>query len=519
MADRKKPFALIIMDGYAHNPNPKGNAVQAAKKPTLDRLYRECPTTELVTWGTRVGLPEGQMGNSEVGHLNIGGGRVVKQELTRIDEAAADGSMAALPSLQKIFSQTSNTALHLIGLVSTGGVHSSVEHLKALVNAAVKAKVPRVYVHVITDGRDRPPTAAKEEIAAFESFLTTLPKTSEVKVADVIGRYYAMDRDHRWERTELAYDLLTKGTGDVFANSAAAIAARHAAGEQDEFLKPCAIDRSNFTRDPAVQDGDAVIFFNFRTDRMRQMLSAFLGEKVGFDGFKPKKLVTPAVLATLTEYDATFPVEVLFAPTTVPNHLGDVLSKAGLKQVRMAETEKYPHVTYFCNGGVEEALTGEERIMVPSPRDIPTYDFKPEMSAYALTDALLARLQAGDVDVVVINYANCDMVGHTGVYEAAVKAVETVDTCVGRVLDQLLAMGGGAIVTSDHGNADQMIDYDTGKPHTFHTMYPVPLIVVGFGNELKLRKDGALCDIAPTICDLLGLTQPKEMTGKSLILK
>lgn len=522
------PFVLVILDGLADNPNPKANAVAMAKKPTLDSLA-SCPRTELVTWGPRVGLPEGQMGNSEVGHLNLGGGRIVQQELTRIDEAVSTRALTKVPALGTLFEQVKSNpmaALHLIGLTSTGGVHSSVEHLLALIAAALESGVSRVYIHAITDGRDRPTDASLQDVQHLCDFLkkdcARFKASAEFGVATMVGRYFAMDRDKRWERTGKAMRLYTQGEGEPFLDPMEALRKRIAAGETDEFHEPLAAAPGTFKRASTIQPGDGVLFFNFRADRMRQIVSAFLPPELGG---RPADSDTASLrpaglnIVTLSEYDASYKVPVLFPPTFVKNHLGEVLSAAGLTQLRAAETEKYAHVTYFFNGAVEAPYAGEERLLVPSPRDVATYDLKPQMSANELTDAVIATIKEKSPDVIILNYANCDMVGHTGVLEAAVAAVETVDRCLGRILATIDSLGGTAIVTADHGNADQMVNYETGAPHTFHTMYPVPLYLVGkpFAGR-TLRPGGALCDVAPTICDILGLSKPAEMTGISLLV-
>jgi len=523
---KTRPLVLIILDGLGNNPNPMGNAVYHGSKPVLDGLNATCPVTELVTWGERVGLPKGQMGNSEVGHLNIGGGRIVRQELTRINQAVAEKKISCLPDFQRVLErakQNPESALHLIGLVSQGGVHSSLDQIKALVEAAVKGGVKHVFIHAITDGRDRPPTAAIEEVAILERCIdhlkTELDRGCSLAIASIIGRYYAMDRDKRWERMQKAYDLWTKGEGEVFDSSHSALAARKESGAQDEFLEPIKLGSSGCARSPWISEGDQILFCNFRADRMRQTVTAFLAQEAGLPEMKLGNRPNLSGICTLTEYDPSYPVDVLFRPEVVKNHLGEVLATNNLTQLRIAETEKYPHVTYFFNGGVETPCKGEERIMIPSPRDVPTYDYKPEMSAHGVTEALIKALNTNKFDVAIVNFANCDMVGHTGVFEAAKKAVETVDTCLGEVLKTVESLGGAAIVTADHGNAEQMVDYQTGEPHTFHTTYPVPLILVGESvKDLKLRSGGALCDIAPTILHLLGVEQPEEMTGESLVV-
>jgi len=516
------PFLLCILDGLAHNPNPKGNAVAAAKTPTIDRLMQEYSHTELKTFGQAVGLPDNQMGNSEVGHLNIGAGRVVEQDLTRINNAVRNNSLAANMELSDTLRAVDdNSALHFIGLVSTGGVHSSIEHLQALMQTALAQGVKNIFVHAITDGRDRPQTAAEEELLVLENFIIAQQAAhplANIAISTIIGRYYAMDRDKRWDRIKKGYDLFTLGVGEEFSNAITALKTRYQAGQTDEFLEPIVCKQKNSY--PAfIRDQDTVIFFNFRADRMRQLVPALTEPQEKFTAFERSVIPKLRNVATLTEYDEHFNVRILFGPPVVRNHLGEVFAKAGLRQLRIAETEKYAHVTYFFNGGVEDVSPDEFRVLVPSPRDVPTYDFKPAMSAIAVTEALIEQLNSKAVDVVILNFANCDMVGHTGVFEAAVKAVETVDGCLGRIIEVLLDQGGSAIVTADHGNADQMIDYETGEPHTFHTKHPVPCIFVGENlKNLKLRNDGALANIAPTICQLLGLEQPSEMASSSLIL-
>ena len=525
---KNTPFILFILDGLANNPNPKGNAVMLAKKPTLDRLSATCPKTELVTWGPRVGLPEGQMGNSEVGHLNLGGGRIVKQELTKIDEAVDKNELSSIPELESFFEQTKsspNSALHLIGLASTGGVHSSLEHLIALTKAALESGLSRVYIHCITDGRDRPTDASLQDVQilqdALKGELSKHRDHAEFGIVSMIGRYFAMDRDKRWERTGKALRLFTKGEGKPFTDPIQALKDELAAGTTDEFHNAMFLKPGIMKRSPCIQSGDSVLFFNFRADRMRQIVSCLLEPSLGgrpedeeTKGLRPENLR----VASLTEYEKALRTLVLFPAQYVHNHLGEIIAQAGLRQLRVAETEKYAHVTYFFNGAVESAYPKEERLLVQSPKDVPTYDKKPEMSAYQVTEALLEKLRERAFDVCIINFANCDMVGHTGSLEAATKAVETVDECLGKILSELELQQGTAIVTADHGNADQMIDYTTGAPHTFHTMYPVPLFLVGKQvAKYTLRNGGALCDVAPTICELLGIEKPSEMTGSSLL--
>jgi len=520
----KAPFALIVLDGLGINPNTSGNAVFSAEKPNLDQLFLKNPYTELITFGERVGLPGDQMGNSEVGHLNIGAGRVVEQDLLRINKSVREDTLKNAPALVDAVKEAniSNRALHILGLCSTGGVHSTLEHLLGLLTAVVAAGAKNVFVHAISDGRDRPQTASLEEIVPLTTRITELRKSYPnqcIAIADLCGRYYAMDRDKRWERTKLAYDLYVNGIGEKHTDIQTAIESRIALGQTDEFYKPCVLDLPAGYRTGKILRGDVLLCSNFRADRMRQIVSAFLGEKVDFLGFPIESSSLLSKLITLTEYSEDLPVDVIFPPVKIRNHLGEIASNAGLTQYRLAETEKYPHVTYFFNGGDEEPFPGENRQVVPSPRDVPTYDKKPEMSAIELTNLVVEKILSDAADLYIINFANCDMVGHTGVFEAAVRAVETVDRSVGRIITALAEKGGSAFFTADHGNADQMIDYETGEPHTFHTKHPVPFVFVGPLNEGKsLRNGGALCDIAPSILECLGIAQPAEMTGKSLIV-
>lgn len=515
---KNTPFLLAILDGLALNPNPKGNAVFHAKKPTLDMLFRTCPNTTLCSFGKRVGLPEGQMGNSEVGHLNIGAGRVVQQQLTMINEALENNQllkMSSFTTLCKELNSKDNSALHLIGLTSEGGVHSQIPHLKSIIKSALELGVKRIYIHAITDGRDRSQSLSYEDVANLQNFLEQDCANKEVLIASVIGRYFAMDRDNRWERVEKAYQLFTEGKGEIFENPLATIKQQEEKGITAEFIEPHFIKSNRLSRKPTIMDNDGIIFYNFRADRMRQIVSCFLS---GFDKFKLNTKPNIMKPRTLTEYDATLDVEVLFPPIQIKNYFGQVIANAGLKQLRIAETEKYPHVTYFFNGGEETPTINEERTLVPSPRDVATYDLKPEMSAKEITEKIIDQINKGNVDVYVLNFANCDMVGHTGNFDAAVKAVETVDQCLGKILEAIKSQNGTAIITADHGNADQMLDYNTGEPHTYHTTYPVPMIL--FGEALKdktLEADGALCDICPTALAILNIEKPAEMTGKSLL--
>ena len=501
----KTPTTLIIMDGFGLSAPGDANAVYLGKTPVLDRLFREYPNTTLSASGLDVGLPEGQMGNSEVGHTNIGGGRVVFQDLPRITRAIQDGSFFSNEAYRKAMTscKEKGTALHLYGLLSDGGVHSHIEHLFALLQMAKDLGLTRVYVHCFLDGRDVSPTSGKGFVEALRD------KCSELgvgKIATVMGRYYAMDRDKRWERVQLAYDAMVYGEGLQNADPVEAVAESYAQGVTDEFVEPVVCDREG-----TISDNDSIIFFNFRPDRAREITRAIVDPD--FKGFQREWF--PTTYICNTEYDATMPgVTVAWPHNEVKNGLGEYLSAMGMTQLRIAETEKYAHVTFFFNGGVEKQYPGEDRVLVASPK-VATYDLQPEMSAYEVCDKCVERILSGSYDVVILNFANCDMVGHTGVLEAAVKAVETVDECVGRVVDATLQMGGIAMITADHGNAECMAEPD-GSPMTAHTTNLVPFIVCGAAVTLR---PGRLADIAPTILDVMGLAQPEEMDGKSLILE
>nr|WP_325184773.1 2,3-bisphosphoglycerate-independent phosphoglycerate mutase [uncultured Oscillibacter sp.] len=503
----KTPTTLIIMDGFGMSASEKGNAVRAAKTPRLDQFFQEFAHTELSASGLDVGLPDGQMGNSEVGHTNIGGGRVVFQDLPRISKSIADGDFFQNPAYRHACDACleKGSALHLMGLLSDGGVHSHLTHLFALLKMAKDRGLTRVYIHAFLDGRDVSPTSGADFVAQ------TVAQCREIgvgKIATVMGRYYAMDRDKRWDRVEQAYDAMVYGEGAVNnPDPVAAVRASYDAGVTDEFVEPVVCDSEG-----TISDNDSVIFFNFRPDRAREITRTLVDPD--FDGFT--RQLFPVTFVCNTEYDATMPnVEVAYPRNTVKNGLGEYLSQMGLTQLRIAETEKYAHVTFFFNGGSETQFPGEDRVLVPSPK-VATYDLQPEMSAVEVCDKCVERIESGAYDVVILNFANCDMVGHTGVFDAAVKAVETVDTCVGRVVDATLKMGGIAMITADHGNAEQMVEPD-GSPMTAHTTNLVPFILCGAGTEL--RKDGRLADIAPTILDVMGLACPPEMDGKTLIVK
>ena len=501
----KTPTTLIIMDGFGLANASDDNAVSLAQTPVLDRLFREYANTTLSASGLDVGLPDGQMGNSEVGHTNIGGGRVVFQDLPRISRAIDDGSFFKNEAYHQAMDNClkNGSSLHLYGLLSDGGVHSHIQHLFALLQMAKDKGLEKVYVHCFLDGRDVSPTSGK-------GFVRELcDKCAEIgvgKIATVMGRYYAMDRDKRWERVQMAYDAMVYGEGVHNADPVDAVAKSYANGVTDEFVEPVVCDSEG-----TIGDNDSVIFFNFRPDRAREITRAIVDPE--FDGFQREFF--PTTYVCNTEYDASMPnVLVAWPRVAVKNGLGEYLSSMGMTQLRIAETEKYAHVTFFFNGGVEKQYPGEDRVLVPSPK-VATYDLQPEMSAFEVCDKCVERIESGAYDVIILNFANCDMVGHTGVLEAAVKAVETVDTCVGKVVEATLKMGGIAMITADHGNAEDMKQED-GSPMTAHTTNPVPFILCGAGSELRT---GRLADIAPTILDVLGLACPPEMDGRTLIVR
>lgn len=502
--------ALIILDGYGYTPHTEGNAILKAPTPFLDFFRGTQPTVLIDASGEAVGLPEGQMGNSEVGHLNLGAGRVVYQELTRITKAIRTGEFFNNTVLRQAMAQAkvNNGALHLMGLVSDGGVHSSMTHLFGLLEMAKQNGLQDVYVHCYMDGRDTPPTSGAGYLAQLEAKMTEL---GIGEIATISGRYYAMDRDNRWERIEQAYNALVNGTGRLAETATAAMAAAYANGETDEFVVPTIVQTNKNSR---IKENDAVIFFNFRPDRARQLTRVFT-EK-GFNAFNRNGGFVPVHFVTMTNYDATLTnVAVVYPPQTVDNTLGEYLSSLGVRQLRIAETEKYAHVTYFFNGGIEKIYDGEDRILVPSPK-VATYDLKPEMSAYEVTEEVLKAVESDRYKLIVLNYANPDMVGHTGIEEAAEKAITTVDRCTSKVIEAILKKGGNVILTADHGNAEKMIDYETKKTWTAHTTNQVQCTVAGLG-AVTLREGGSLADIAPTILDLLDINVPAEMTGKSLI--
>ena len=505
----KKTDAIIIMDGYGFRDAARGNAIVEAGTPFFRSLTEQYPHTLIEASGRAVGLPVGQMGNSEVGHLNLGAGRVVYQDITRIDKAIEDGEFFKNEALAGAMqhAKTHKTALHLVGLLSDGGVHSMNTHLYALLEMAKREGLKNVYVHCVTDGRDVPPDSARAYIAQLEE---KLQEIGVGKVATIVGRYYYMDRDNRWDRVKKGYDCVFAGIGNRYTNADAGIAASYAAGKLDEFVEPVVVDGY-----AGVAENDAIVFYNFRSDRAREITRAAVYP--ASDAFERAGGYKKTYYVCMTQYDATFTgVHVAFGPKSIENTLGAWLSKQGKTQARVAETEKYAHVTFFFNGGVEQPNDGEERVLIPSPK-VATYDMKPEMSAYEVADA--AVKQVGAVDVLILNFANCDMVGHTGVFGAAVKAVKAVDECLQKVVEAVLATGGTALVTADHGNAELM-SFDDGAPCTAHTTNPVPFVVAGARYKgATLRDGGALCDVAPTLLDVMGVEQPTEMEGRSLLGK
>ncbi len=511
----KKPNCIIIMDGYGLSCEKKGNAITCAHSDNVEKLMNEYPSTLIGASGMDVGLPEGQMGNSEVGHLNMGAGRIVYQELTRITKSIKDGDFFDNADLNFAIDSAKENGkkLHLYGLLSDGGVHSHITHLYALLELAKKKGLDNVYVHCFLDGRDVSPTSGADFIASLQAEMDRL---SFGTIASVGGRYYVMDRDNRWERVEKAYDMMTMGVGEKTENAVEYVKSSYANGVTDEFVIPANVV-CNDKPVALIEQGDSIIFFNFRPDRARQITRA-MSEKE-FVGFERKTGFIDPVYVCFTQYDASFTnVKIAFKPQTLKNTLGEYIASLGLKQLRIAETEKYAHVTFFFNGGVEAPNVNEDRELIASPK-VATYDLQPEMSAYEVTEKVIAKLDGGEYDVVILNFANCDMVGHTGVFDAAVKAVKTVDECVGKVIDKILSLGGSAIVTADHGNADKMLAED-GSPFTAHTTNKVPFIVVSEEYKgVKLADNGILADVAPTLLDIMKVAVPEEMTGKSLIIK
>ena len=497
----------MILDGFGIAPE-KGNAIKAANKPNIDRLFSNNPITQIGASGLDVGLPDGQMGNSEVGHTNIGAGRIVYQELTRITKTIQEDKLKDNEAIVKAMDNAleKGTSLHLMGLMSPGGVHSHMEHLYGILQLAKDKGLEKVYVHAFLDGRDVPPASAKEYI---QECVDKMAEIGVGKIATISGRYYAMDRDNRWERVVKAYSAMVYGEGVKATDPVAAVPESYDKEVTDEFVVPVVVEGGD-----TIKENDSIIFFNFRPDRAREITRTFVDPD--FEGFERKNGFFPVSFVCMTQYDATMPnVDVAFKPQSLKNTLGEYISDKGLAQLRIAETEKYAHVTFFFNGGVEKQYEGEDRILVKSPA-VATYDMQPEMSAYEVTDKLVEAIKSGKYDMIILNFANCDMVGHTGIFDAAVKAVEAVDECVGKVTDAIAEMGGVALITADHGNADKMVE-DDGKPFTAHTTNPVPFCVIGY--DCKLREGGVLADIAPTMLEILGLPQPEEMTGKSIIAK
>lgn len=508
----KKTYMLMILDGWGLSSVKEGNAELSARIPNMQKFLSMYPNTIINASGLSVGLPGNQMGNSEVGHLNMGAGRVIYQEFTRINREIETGSLfknkAFLDAIDNV--KKNGTKLHYMGLLSDGGVHSHIDHLKALLKLAHDKGVGEVYVHCFLDGRDVPPDSGISYVKEIEKYMAQL---GTGKIATISGRYYAMDRDKRWERVNLAYNALVKGEGEVASSAEEAVMESYKNNKTDEFVLPTVIMR-NGKPTATISENDSVVFFNFRPDRAREITRSIVD--VDFNGFERKYFKTHFVCMTL--YDKTIEnVEVAYKPEVYKNTLGEYLSKLGLKQLRIAETEKYAHVTFFFNGGVEAPNDGEDRILIPSPK-VPTYDMKPEMSAYEVTEAVIEKIRQQVYDVIILNFANPDMVGHTGIFDAAVKAVEAVDECMGRVVDEMLKIGGSVIVTADHGNVEEMIDPNTGGPQTAHTSNPVPFIVIGEGN-VKLREGGKLADVAPTLLTMMNLPVPEEMTGESIIIK
>ena len=510
---KDKVTMLMILDGFGDNKNKDGNAIKLAKTPNIDKLMKKYPNTDIFTSGLHVGLPEGQMGNSEVGHTNIGAGRIVYQELTRITKAIEDGDFFSNPEFIAAIENCKkhNSKLHILGLVSDGGVHSHNRHLYGLLEMAKRRDFENVYVHCFLDGRDTPPASAETYIAELQE---KMKEKGVGKIASLSGRFYAMDRDKRWQRVQKCYNALVNGEGEKAGTPIKAIEDSYQKEVFDEFVVPTVICNGN---EPVakIEENDSVIFFNFRPDRAREITRAIVDPK--FDGFETKKMNLYYVC--FTSYDETMPnVHIAFKKELLKNTFGEVVSKEGLTQLRIAETEKYAHVTFFFNGGEEKQYSGEDRILVPSPK-VETYDMKPEMSAYEVTDKVCEALENDKYDVVILNFANTDMVGHTGSLQAAIKAVETVDECVGKIVKIIERKKGNLIITADHGNAEQMIDYKTGEPHTAHTTNPVPIILVTDNKEYKLKENGKLADLAPTMLDIMGINKPKEMTGESLLIK
>jgi 2,3-bisphosphoglycerate-independent phosphoglycerate mutase len=507
-----QPVILVVLDGFGINPKKEGNAIANASMPNMDALLRNYPTSSLSMSGLDVGLPDGQMGNSEVGHMILGAGRIVYQDLTLIHKDIDEGNFDKNPIILNALKTTraGGARLHLMGLLGDGGVHSHQRHMEALIKMARREKVGPVYLHLFLDGRDTPPNSAEQFILDLNEKLKAWP---EVKIATVTGRYYAMDRDKRWDRVEKAYLCITEGAGKPADSPLEAIRNSYSEGVTDEFVLPTVM-RSAIP-EGLIRDGDGVIFFNFRADRARELTRALID--ADFKEFPRPRRLNLSTYTTMTQYDEKLKVPVAYPPRELRKILGEVASQHGLKQLRIAETEKYAHVTYFFNGGEEEEFPGEQRILIPSPKDVPTYEFKPEMSARQVTEALVKKFSEEDINLVIANFANADMVGHTGNFAASVKACEVIDECLGKVVDAALSRNGRVVITADHGNIEQLIDYDTGMPHTAHTINRVPIILVDEERKRSRLKEGTAIDVAPTVLQLLELPQPSEMTGHSLI--
>ncbi|WP_312670466.1 2,3-bisphosphoglycerate-independent phosphoglycerate mutase [Pseudescherichia sp.] len=513
MSVTKKPMVLVILDGYGYREDQQDNAIFNAKTPVMDALWAKRPHTLVDASGLEVGLPDRQMGNSEVGHVNLGAGRIVYQDLTRLDVEIKARTFFSNPALAGAVDNAvaQGKAVHIMGLLSAGGVHSHEDHILAMVELAAARGAEKIYLHAFLDGRDTPPRSAESSLKRVEEKFAELGKG---RVATLIGRYYAMDRDNRWDRVEQAYDLMTQAKGEYQADTAvAALQAAYARDENDEFVKATVI-RAEGQADSAMQDGDALIFMNFRADRAREITRAFVN--ADFDGFARKKAVKLGEFVMLTQYAADINASCAYPPASLANTFGEWMAKNDKTQLRISETEKYAHVTFFFNGGVEEPFNGEDRILINSPK-VATYDLQPEMSSAELTEKLVAAIKGGKYDTIICNYPNGDMVGHTGVFEAAVAAVETLDKCIAQVADAVESAGGQLLITADHGNAEQMRDPATGQAHTAHTNLPVPLIYVG-GKSVKAVSGGKLSDIAPTMLSLMGMEIPQEMTGKPLFI-
>lgn len=506
-AKKPPPTLLCILDGVGLNPNTSGNAVALAKKPVLDNLFNTCPWTTLITHGTKVGLPDDHMGNSEVGHLNIGAGRVVEQWLYRISKELDNGALALSTEFSSFCGRfKSRGAVHLVGLFSYGGVHSDAAHLPKIIESLKQKGIDKIVLHVILDGRDTSPKKGLQNVTGLLDFLKAHP---ECQIGTIIGRFFAMDRDRRWERTEKAYRAIALGEGIKINDPILYLQECYQKGITDEFIEPAILNSNSVAPD------DLVLFYNFRADRMRQIVAA-LTDPSFIEFNRDGAIFASQNTLCFTEYDPKLKLPFIFENTTIKNHLGEVVSAHGLSQLRVAETEKYPHVTYFLNGLNENLFPGEARELIPSPREVRTYDLKPEMSAHLVCDTVINGINSGKYDLIIVNFANCDMVGHTGVLAATIKAVETVDFCLGKILSALDKVNGQALIIADHGNAEQMIDYISGDPHTAHTTYPVPAIIFNSPIARSLNSGGALCDVAPTILKMMGVSKPEEMTGDPL---